>query len=114
MVQISILPLPEETTFTKGHYGLETSLIRGLVRIHFDRSLWIQSLTLIAKGLTTTQFSDAEISTTNRTKVLFKEQVLLLEDIKLDLNRFLDIPFELQFPLFEPISQGFGPCSEVL
>ena len=112
-MQMSILPLPEETTFIKGYYGLEACYIRGVVRIHFQQSLWIHSLILCAKGLTTTQFSDTEISTAARTKLLFKEQVLLLEDIKLDLQKYLDIPFEIQLPLFEPISQGFGPCSEV-
>ncbi|KAJ1341080.1 hypothetical protein BSLG_004321 [Batrachochytrium salamandrivorans] len=55
-----------------------------------------------------------------REKVLFEEHIDLLQDAEIDLDELsalggmLDVPFEIAWPLHEPLTSGHGPSNQLL
>ncbi|KAJ3323596.1 hypothetical protein HDV06_001620 [Boothiomyces sp. JEL0866] len=113
---VTILPLPGTESFLEGFYGLEECQVRGIVRIHCSTVLEIQSLSVSISGTIETRFSDVlqTFDGNYRIKTLFLESVCLLDDFTLDpTGSYLDIPFVLTVPHHDPITPGFGPCSQL-
>jgi hypothetical protein len=113
---VRILPLPESTGFVTGFYGLEACYFRGIVRIHLMEHISIKELKLSVQGRLDTTFlhTHSDISANSRTKILYSQEFVLLQDIELEHLEYFDVPFEVQIQLHDPISNGFGPCSELL
>ncbi|KAJ3275152.1 hypothetical protein HDV01_001291 [Terramyces sp. JEL0728] len=113
--QVTILPLPGTDSLLEGYYGLEECQVRGIVRIHSSTVLEIQSLSVSISGTVETRFSDVltAFDGNSRAKTLFLESACLLDDFVLEpLGTYLDIPFVLTIPHHDPITPGFGPCSQ--
>ncbi|KAJ3307434.1 hypothetical protein HDV03_000082 [Kappamyces sp. JEL0829] len=114
--KITLLPLPGATSFLNGKYGIELCLVQGLIRIHFDDKVNI-SLSLSLSGLLHSQFWDSlnQFDTVSRKKILFDQKLELLSNVELEPGQgWIDIPFEIPVPLHDPITHGFGPCSQLL
>jgi hypothetical protein len=114
---IQILPLPGSSTYISGYYGLEACYARGIIRIHPKEGLEVVRLTINIKGETEVKYWDmySEYDKTTRTKILFNNPLTLLKDIKFESSKqHIDIPFEIQFPLHDIPTAGFGACSQYL
>ncbi|KAJ3256856.1 hypothetical protein HK103_005100 [Boothiomyces macroporosus] len=113
---VTILPLPGTDSLLEGYYGLEECQVRGIVRIHCSTVLEIHSLSVSISGTIETRFSDVlqTFDGNYRIKTLFLESVCLLDDFTLEpTSAYLDIPFVLTIPHHDPITPGFGPCSQL-
>ncbi|KAI8897621.1 hypothetical protein BC833DRAFT_592960 [Globomyces pollinis-pini] len=114
MSTLSILPLPGHDSFLNGYYGLEECVARGLIRIHYPLPITIQSLTITFRGMMENRFTHS-VETLYRSKTLFEESYCLIDTLELEgVNNFIDIPFEIAIPGHDPITNGFGPCSQLL
>ncbi|KAJ2991999.1 hypothetical protein HDV02_003359 [Globomyces sp. JEL0801] len=112
MSTLSILPLPGHDSFLNGYYGLEECVARGLIRIHYPLPITIQSLTITFRGMMENRFTHS-VETLYRSKTLFEESYCLIDTLELEgVNNFIDIPFEIAIPGHDPITNGFGPCSQ--
>ena len=84
------------------------------------------SLSLALSGQLEAQFWDSlnQFDKVSRQKTLFSEKMELLSGVELHSEQgfpsleglfvgWIDLPFEIPMPLHDPITQGFGPCSQV-
>lgn len=96
--------------------------MRGLLRIQCNshRKLQIKKLVVSLQGTLQTTFLDTvdSFEIVKRFKTLCDEQSVLLEDTEIADDEFrngiLEIPFEIDFPLYEPLTQGVGPAAQLL
>jgi hypothetical protein len=49
-VTIALLPLPGKSQILEGKYGLEMSVVRGIIRIHYRNELQILDLSMFVAG----------------------------------------------------------------
>ncbi|KAJ1327344.1 hypothetical protein BSLG_010686 [Batrachochytrium salamandrivorans] len=121
---LQFLELPGSNGFIHGLYGLEACAIRGLIRVQHNplKPLRIKRLWLSLRGLLWTRFLDTVVTfdMVRREKVLFEEHIDLLQDAEIDLDELsalggmLDVPFEIAWPLHEPLTSGHGPSNQLL
>ncbi|KAJ8328346.1 hypothetical protein O5D80_003704 [Batrachochytrium dendrobatidis] len=121
---LQFLELPGSNGYIHGLYGLEACTVRGLIRIQhpIQKPLYIKRLKLTLKGLLWTRFLDTVVSfdMVRREKVLFEICVDVLQDAEIDKNEInilsgiLDVPFEIAWPLHDPVTNGHGPSHQLL